>query len=123
LSRIFLNPFFFSLFFFKIVVESLVIETATPVWLSPRNPGEPVVISGTIRYPTWTVAYQPDALEVMKFAWIQFIAVLPVIALPLMAIFTMAVKSGAVPREIRVDHLRLPNDAKPVSGGFKQMNF
>uniref|UniRef100_A0ABM5EV29 Transmembrane protein 231 n=1 Tax=Pogona vitticeps TaxID=103695 RepID=A0ABM5EV29_9SAUR len=47
-----------------------------PIWSVGRAPSEPFVIQAIIRYPVELIVYQPGFWEMIKFAWIQYVAIL-----------------------------------------------
>ncbi|XP_020624600.1 transmembrane protein 231-like isoform X2 [Orbicella faveolata] len=47
-----------------------------PVWTSGRAAGQPFVIQGTIFYPEETIMYRPGFWQLIKMAWIQYLAIL-----------------------------------------------
>lgn len=48
------------------------------VWMSARGPDEPFIIAAHVRYPEQTISYKPSFWNIMKTAWIQYLAVLVV---------------------------------------------
>jgi len=46
------------------------------VWTSGRAAGQPFVIQGTIFYPEETIMYRPGFWQLIKMAWIQYLAIL-----------------------------------------------
>ncbi|XP_072024456.1 transmembrane protein 231-like [Amphiura filiformis] len=47
-----------------------------PVVQTGRGAGQPLILKGTIHFPVETIPYVPGFWQVMKFAWIQYLAVL-----------------------------------------------
>jgi len=47
-----------------------------PMWTSGRAAGQPFVIQGTIFYPEETIMYRPGFWQLIKMAWIQYLAIL-----------------------------------------------
>lgn len=47
-----------------------------PLWTSGRASGQPFVLKGTIFYPEETVIYRPGFWQLIKMAWIQYLAIL-----------------------------------------------
>ncbi|XP_066493348.1 transmembrane protein 231 [Tiliqua scincoides] len=53
-----------------------VLSDPGPIWVVGRAPDEPFVVQTIIRYPVEQIIYQPGFWEMIKFAWIQYVAVL-----------------------------------------------
>lgn len=53
-----------------------VLSDPSPIWVVGRAPDEPFVVQTIIRYPVEQIVYQPGFWEMIKFAWIQYVAVL-----------------------------------------------
>ncbi|XP_060131982.1 transmembrane protein 231 isoform X1 [Zootoca vivipara] len=47
-----------------------------PIWVVGRAPDAPFVVQTTIHYPVELILYQPGFWEMIKFAWIQYVAIL-----------------------------------------------
>nr|XP_058954608.1 transmembrane protein 231-like [Pocillopora verrucosa] len=47
-----------------------------PVWTTGRAAGQPFVIKGTVYYPEETIIYRPGFWQLIKMAWIQYLAIL-----------------------------------------------
>ncbi|XP_006823640.1 transmembrane protein 231-like [Saccoglossus kowalevskii] len=56
--------------------ESTTFVSAYPVWVSGKGAGKPFIIQATIRYPEETILYYPGFWQLIKLAWIQYLAVL-----------------------------------------------
>ena len=53
-----------------------VLTNQYPVWKSGRGATDPFVIEVIARYPTETVVYQPGFWELIKWGWVQYVAIL-----------------------------------------------
>ncbi|KAJ3210026.1 hypothetical protein HDU67_005709 [Dinochytrium kinnereticum] len=91
-----------------------------PLWLSPRAQSEPFALTGRIRFPEDRIAYRPGALEVIKFAWIQFLAHFVVVATLCRWIFVWSIKCQIVSTHVAVDVLPRHHT---VASGFKTYPF
>ncbi|XP_061450297.1 transmembrane protein 231 [Rhineura floridana] len=48
----------------------------SPIWSVGRAPEMPFVVQAIIHYPVEMIMYQPGFWEMIKFAWIQYVAIL-----------------------------------------------
>ena len=54
---------------------STFIDNIIPVWQYGQAVGQPFTLSARIYYPSQLLLYQPDFWQVVKFAWIQYLAI------------------------------------------------
>lgn len=47
-----------------------------PVWMSGRATGQPFALQGTVFYPEEIIIYRPGFWQLIKMAWIQYLAIL-----------------------------------------------
>ncbi|KAJ3194588.1 hypothetical protein HK101_002345 [Irineochytrium annulatum] len=79
------------------------VNLARPSWTHGRGSGQPLNITGRIRYPEDRVFYRPGPFEVVKFAWVQYLALLAIVGFITGSMFHWAVKYQIVPTHVIVD--------------------
>ncbi|XP_064641384.1 transmembrane protein 231-like [Lineus longissimus] len=52
------------------------LENAYPLWVTGRAAGQPFVINATINYVDSIVEYHPGLWQLLKWAWIQYLAIM-----------------------------------------------
>eukprot|EP00118_Oscarella_pearsei_P005304 m.24291 g.24291 ORF g.24291 m.24291 type:complete len:300 (+) comp28591_c0_seq1:29-928(+) len=56
--------------------ESFCLSNFDKIWRSGRSDNNMFVVSGTVKYPTQVIHYQPSFWQIIKEAWIQYLAIL-----------------------------------------------
>ncbi|XP_001637977.2 transmembrane protein 231 [Nematostella vectensis] len=46
------------------------------IWTGGRAAGQPFVVKGTVNYPEETIMYRPGFWQMIKWAWVQYLAIL-----------------------------------------------
>ncbi|KAI9350262.1 transmembrane protein [Obelidium mucronatum] len=83
-----------------------------PTWEGPRAINQPFLIQGKVRYPSDVFSYRPGTMEVMKSAWIQYLAYFVLLYTACRVVFRWAIRSGVVGSHVIVDVL-------PKQDGFR----
>ncbi|KAJ3031206.1 UNVERIFIED_CONTAM: Chromodomain-helicase-DNA-binding protein 1-like [Siphonaria sp. JEL0065] len=86
--------------------------TSPPTWESPRAINQPFTIHGKIRYSKDMYSYRPSIMEVLKAAWIQYLAYFVLIYTACRIVFRWAIRSGVVGSHVIVDVM-------PKQDGFR----
>ncbi|KAJ3066652.1 hypothetical protein HDU98_010065 [Podochytrium sp. JEL0797] len=80
------------------------LEISTPpAWTSPRAVNQAFMIHGTVRYSPDVFLYQPTVMEVLKVAWMQYLAYFVIMYMGCRYTFQWAVRSGVVASYVVVD--------------------
>ncbi|KAJ3237260.1 hypothetical protein HDU81_009766 [Chytriomyces hyalinus] len=93
-------------------IRTIFQPSTPPSWISPRAINQPFTVTGKIRYVPETFSYRPGVMEVLKAAWIQYLAYFALVATVCRYTFEWAVKSGVVPSHVIIDAL-------PKQDGFR----
>lgn len=54
---------------------STLVDNVIPVWQYGQAVGQPFIFSARIYYPNQMLFYQPEFWQIVKFAWIQYLAI------------------------------------------------
>ncbi|KAJ3113428.1 hypothetical protein HDU96_003401 [Phlyctochytrium bullatum] len=99
-------------------------EVSQPLWQHPRAAAQPFVLSGRVRFPEEKVLYRPGAFEVIKFAWMQYLAHAVVVGVLCRWVFVWAIRCQVVPTYVVVDVLPRHHQVKGnLASGFKAYPF
>ncbi|XP_013388684.1 transmembrane protein 231 [Lingula anatina] len=74
-----------------------VLDSSYPVWTTGRGTGQPFVITATIRYPRETLFYIPGFWQLIKWAWVQYVAILIIFVAAFDRIKTFIFQNQLVP--------------------------
>ncbi|KAI8608721.1 transmembrane protein [Chytriomyces sp. MP71] len=130
-QRVLLSPVVDNYDFYKPVLQlnqtsdiswnNLVVKTSLklvtqPSWTAPRAINQPFTVEVKVRYVEDVFQYQPGVMEVLKAAWIQYLAYFALVGTVCKFTFDWAILTGVVSSHIVVDVV-------PKQEGFRGYHF